>query len=275
MEEGEGEGARWVISRELLERRDVFPPDEPVRIRVTTTLKNEDDFTTSGSVGSVNFTTEVGVRFLHSPVVMILNSNMIGTIFYEGEEEGEREGEEEGGGEGGREGGSEGRGEGEWNRERRVKKTKRGGKTIFLDFGGSFTEDGVVVGEREGEWEWEWDWRCLTPRRWGEGEGREEEGEDCIYEGGKVIIMPGRGEERFQGEEGERLREGVPLFFSVKARVRKGGRGGGEGEGRVVAEGRWSGVVNPVRGGGGGLELIENYWICEDSSIGYLVFFVF
>ena len=227
--EEEGEGARWMISKELLENRDVFPPDEIVQVRVTTTFTIDE---------SMNFTTEVGVKILYSPVVMVVKSNTVGTVFYEGGEEGER---------------------------------------FFLDFGDSYTDDGVVGGG-EGEWEWEWDWKCVTPERrgeGGEGAGEGEGGRECEYEGGKRIEMPGRGEERFEGEEGERLKEGIPLFFSVRTRVRER-----EGEGRVVAEGRWSGVVNPLveegeREGERGLELLEDSWVCSDSSVGYLVIFFF
>ena len=45
--------------------------------------------------------------------------------------------------------------------------------------------------------------------------------------------------------------------------------------GGVVAEGRWSNVMSRVREEGVDLEIVEDYWVCEDSSIGFLVTFLF
>ena len=145
---------------------------------------------------------------------------------------------------------------------------------LVLDFTDSYTMDGVVVG---GEWEWEWEWECVVPDGW-KGEGEEEGGlgRECTYEGGKQFVMPGREEGRFEGEDGEKLEEGVPLYFVVRARVRR------EGEEAVVAEGKWSRMLSSVGSDGRkreegalGLSLVEETWVCEDSSIGYLVCFQF
>ena len=112
---------------------------------------------------------------------------------------------------------------------------------LVLDFTDSYTDDGVVVGG-EG-WEWEWEWECVVPEGWGEEE-EEGEGEErgCRYEGGKFLEMPEGG--RFEGEEGERLREGVPMFWVVRVRVRSE-------EGEIVGEEEWSRVLSPVGGGRG------------------------
>ena len=136
--------------------------------------------------------------------------------------------------------------------------TGEGGE-LEIDFSNSFTNDGINFEEGGGEWVWEWEWDCVIP-----GSGRGGEGGVCVYEGGKKVEMPGIGEWRFEGEEGERFEEGVPLFFIVNARVRE--RGGG-----VLAEGRWSGMVNVVAEGGGGVLFALDQWICEDSSIGFVV----
>ena len=127
---------------------------------------------------------------------------------------------------------------------------------LVIDFSDSYTLDGVVVGG-DG-WEWEWEWTCVIP-------GERGEIRECVYSDGAVVEMPGEMEQRFEGEEGKKFEEGVPLFFSIKGRVR---REGGDG---VVAEGTWSSVVNPVGGLAVGLELREDYWMCSDSSVGFQV----
>ena len=128
---------------------------------------------------------------------------------------------------------------------------------LVIDFSGSYTLDGGAVGG-EG-WEWEWEWSCLIP-----GE-RGQQGRECVYEGGEVVEMPGSGEGRFVADTEKRFEEGVPLFFSVKSRVRRNGE--------VMGEGKWSNGVNPVGGEGVGLELVEEMWMCTDSSVGFSVFF--
>ena len=126
---------------------------------------------------------------------------------------------------------------------------------LVIDFTASSTADGITV---EGdEWEWEWDWVCMIP-----GE-RGESGTACVYQSGNAVVMPGNREAVFRAEEGERLQEGEPLYFSVRSRVRVGGQ--------VLAEGRWSGVVNPVEGDVADMELVEDSWTCPDSSVGFLV----
>ena len=127
---------------------------------------------------------------------------------------------------------------------------------LVLDFSDSYTLDGVVVGGTG--WQWEWDWSCVIPGEIG-GNGRE-----CVYEDGEAVLMPSETEQRFMGEEGKRFEEGVPLFFSVRGRVR-------EGDGEIITEGRWSGVINPVGGLAVGVEVQEEEWMCSDSSVGYQV----
>ena len=141
---------------------------------------------------------------------------------------------------------------------------------LVIDFSGSYTNDGIIFEEEEEEWEWEWEWECITPRE-GKEEGRE--GGECIYEGGKVIEMPGREEGRFELEEGEKLKVGVAYYFVVRGKVRERG-----GDGEVVAEGRWGKVFSAVEEGGEVLGLEMEWWRCEDSSVGYSVcvsFFLF
>ena len=128
--------------------------------------------------------------------------------------------------------------------------------------------EGKREGEREGgEWVWEWDWNCVVPR---EGGVEGEEGEErCVYEGGEVVEMPGRGEGIFLGGgEGKRFEKGVPMLFFVNVRVREG-----EG-GVVVAEGRWERVFSVV-GEEEGVEIEETRWGCENGGVGYLVRFFF
>ena len=132
------------------------------------------------------------------------------------------------------------------------------GEILVIDFSDSFTMDGLEV---DGEGEWAWDWSCIIPGK------KDEVGRECVYEDGEVVEMPSENESRFQGQKGKRFEEGVPLFFSVKSRVRA------EGEARVVAEGMWSEVLNPVRGGGVELELAESSWSCSDATAGFLVCF--
>ena len=148
---------------------------------------------------------------------------------------------------------------------------------LIIDLTDSYTIDGVGgggMGTREEEyWEsWEWEWECIIPGggKWEEED--EEKGKKCIYEGGKEITMPGRTEGRFQGEDGEKFIQGQPLFFVVRGRVMWGG---GEGGGEGVADGRWSGLVNVVEGGeeGMGVKVGGDWWVCEDSSVGFLVIF--
>ena len=131
---------------------------------------------------------------------------------------------------------------------------------LVIDFGGSYTLDGIELGDDE--WIWEWDWNCVIPEEIGK------QSRECVYEDGGVVAMPGESQSKFEGEEGKRFEKGVPLFFSVKSRVRAGGVGG-----KVVAEGRWSSIVNPVGEEALGLELIEDFWVCSDSSVGFSVLF--
>ena len=141
---------------------------------------------------------------------------------------------------------------------------------LVIDLTDSYTSDGLVVEGEEGagKWEWEWEWSCMAVVQ--KGDDTREEGEECQYESGAVVVMPGEREGRFEADEGERFQEGEAYYFSVKSRVREAG-GGGE----VVAEGRWSTVMSGVREEGVGLELVEDYWVCEDSSVGFLVILFF
>ena len=76
--------------------------------------------------------------------------------------------------------------------------------------------------------------------------------------------MPQESDSIFEGKEGKRFEEGVPLYFSVKSRAIDEG-------GVIIAEGTWSSVVNPIGGLGVDLELRESSWICADSSVGFQV----
>ena len=151
---------------------------------------------------------------------------------------------------------------------------------LIIDLTDSYTTDDIFYKQEEGDrYEWEWEWDCLVPIEGGEEERGEGVGE-CIYEGGEVMEMSGRETGRWEGEEGKKLREGVPLMFVVRVRVRdwgKGGRGGEGGRGEVVSEGRWMKVFSPIaeKGGEEGIEMREARWICEDGSVGYSVFFKF
>ena len=136
---------------------------------------------------------------------------------------------------------------------------------LILDFSDSYTYDGIVMegGQEGGDdvWVWEWDWECIIP-----GEHRGGTQTACVYEGGEQVVMPGRGESRFEGGGGiQRFEAEVPLFWTVKGRVRRGAQG------PVVAEGKWSGLLNPVEQGEGGLEILVDRWVCPDSSVGFLV----
>ena len=135
---------------------------------------------------------------------------------------------------------------------------------LVIDFEGSYTLDGLSLEDDGGGWVWEWDWSCVIPG------ARGEEERECVYEDGDEVVMPGGAHWRFEGEDGQRFEKGVPLFFSVRSRVRRGGV-----DGEVVAEGMWSSVVNPVEEEVMGLELIEDFWMCSDSSVGFLVLFLF
>ena len=130
-------------------------------------------------------------------------------------------------------------------------------ETLVIDLTESFSADGIVVGE--GDWEWEWDWECVIPMGVDEGNGRA-----CTYDGGRMVEMPGQLDGRFEGEDGETFEEGVPLYFVVRVRVRESG-------GRVVGEGKWEKVFNPVGSGGTGLEIVRSEWVCEGSAVGYSV----
>ena len=139
---------------------------------------------------------------------------------------------------------------------------------LVIDLTDSYTMDGLVVeADGAGEWQWEWQWSCMVVHR--NGDDTTQEGEECRYESGAVVVMPGAGEGRFESQQGEMFREGEAYYFSVQSRVIE--RAGGE----VVAEGRWSNVMSGVREEGVGLEVVEDYWVCEDSSIGFLVILFF
>ena len=138
-----------------------------------------------------------------------------------------------------------------------------GDKELVIDFQDSYTLDGIELDD-DGDWIWEWDWNCVIP-----GE-RGENNRECVYEDGDDVVMPGETESRFESKEGKKFEKGVPLFFSVRSRVREGGASG-----EVVAEGRWSSIVNPVDEEAVGLELDEDSWVCSDSSVGFLVIFFF
>ena len=145
---------------------------------------------------------------------------------------------------------------------------------LIIDLTDSYTNDGIVFGGGGG-YEWEWDWGCVVPKgRGGEGGG------ECVFEGGEVVQMPGRGQGRFEGGGvggGEEWVVGRALYFIVRVKVREGGGG------RVVARGEWEAVVSVVRGGvfngpdqGGflrrNLKVNEERWMCRDSSSGFSVF---
>ena len=142
---------------------------------------------------------------------------------------------------------------------------------LTIDLTDSYTSDGITFNEEEeGRWEWEWEWDCFVPR---EGEGRGGGGQ-CLYEGGEVVEMPGRGEGRFEGGGGERgvFEVGVALYFVVKVRVREREEGGRLGE--VVTEGRFEKVFSVIEGeeqDNLGLVIEENQWICGNGAIGYSV----
>ena len=137
---------------------------------------------------------------------------------------------------------------------------------IVVGGGGGGREGGREGGEGGEEgWEWEWEWSCVVPREGGE-RGREGEGV-CLYEGGDVVEMPGRGEGRMvRGGEGKRFEKGVPYLFVVKMRVVGG-------EGRVISEGFWERVYSVVEEEGVSVE--EERWVCGDGGFGYLVRFFF
>ena len=114
----------------------------------------------------------------------------------------------------------------------------------------------------QGPWEWEWDWTCTIP----EGVTTSSLDRNCRYEGGEIIQMPGINDAIFESENDENFEAGVPLLFLVRVRVRE------EGGGNVVAEGKWEEVFTPVeKEEGMKVELVETSWMCEDSSVGYLV----
>ena len=78
--------------------------------------------------------------------------------------------------------------------------------------------------------------------------------------------MPGISDAIFESENDESLEGGVPLLFLVRARVRE------EGGGNVVAEGKWEKVFTPLMEQEGmEVDLVETSWMCQDSSVGYLV----
>ena len=137
-------------------------------------------------------------------------------------------------------------------------------ETLIIDFKESYTDDGIVFGE--GDWVWEWEWECFIPTIV-EG-GEETVGRPCEYEGGNVIEMPGSGEQRFEGEEGERFEVGLPLLFVVRTIVRD------EEGGEVVSEGTWEKLFSPVEEEGLVLEFVEESWMCSDASVGYSVSFL-
>ena len=147
---------------------------------------------------------------------------------------------------------------------------------LIIDLTGSYTTDDIFYKGEEGDrYEWEWKWECLVPMEGGEEERGE--GGECIYEGGEVMEMSGKESGRWEGEKGKKLREGVPLMFVARVRVRDWGQGG---RGEVVSEGRWMKVFSPIVGeeegieeGGEGIEMREKRWMCEDGSVGYSVFF--
>ena len=77
--------------------------------------------------------------------------------------------------------------------------------------------------------------------------------------------MPGINDAIFESENDENYETGIPLLFLVRVRVRE------EGEGNVVAEGKWEMVFTPVKEEGKGVELVQTSWMCQDSSVGYSV----
>ena len=94
-------------------------------------------------------------------------------------------------------------------------------KRLVIDLTDSSTMDGLVVeGEGAGEWQWEWQWSCMVVHR--NGDNTIEQGEECRYESGAMVVMPGEGEGRFESQQGETFREGEAYYFSVKSRVREG-----------------------------------------------------
>ena len=197
-------GTQMVVPTELLLDRGAFPPNVVVNLKVVA------DFG-----GGIVYDAELGVKFLPSPVELIVQSEF-SSVFVADE-------------------------------------------VLLIDFSDSYTLDGFVVGG-EGL-DWEWNWGCMIP-----GE-RGEEGRACVYRDNGAVVMPGMNQAMFEAEGGRGFEEGVPLFFFVQARVKQNGE--------VVAEGRWSGVMNPVREGGRNLKLVEDFWTCPGSSVGYMVFFLF
>ena len=114
----------------------------------------------------------------------------------------------------------------------------------------------------QGSWEWEWDWTCTIP----EGVTISSSDRNCRYEGGQIIQMPGISDAIFGSANDENLEGGVPLLFLVRVRVRE------EGGGNVVAEGKWEKVFTPMTEKEGmEVEIVETSWMCQDSSVGYLV----
>ena len=78
--------------------------------------------------------------------------------------------------------------------------------------------------------------------------------------------MPGINKAIFESENDKNFEAGIPLLFLVRVRVRE------EGGGNVVAEGKWEEVFTPVvEEEGKGVEFVETSWMCQDSSVGYLV----
>ena len=77
--------------------------------------------------------------------------------------------------------------------------------------------------------------------------------------------MPGMSDAIFESENDSNFEVGVPLLFFVRVRVRE------EGGGNVVAEGKWEELFTPVEEEGTGVEIVETSWMCQDSSVGYLV----
>ena len=200
-------GTRLVIPQTILEDREVFPPNQPIELRVFVDVGEGREF-----FGGV------AIEFMSSPVEMVVQDGF--SVIYDVNDR------------------------------------------LLIDFSNSYTTDGLVVGGQQ-EWIWEWEWSCLIPQEIGE------QARECVYDNGEVVVMPQEDEGRFEGEEGNKFEEGVPLFFSVKGRVRE------RQTSRVVAEGTWSSVVNPVGGRGVGLEVTQNEWRCTDSSVGFQVLFLF
>ena len=138
---------------------------------------------------------------------------------------------------------------------------------LVLNFEESVVEDEQrgLMKEGEGEWEWEWGWGC---------EEVGEEGGECGYQDGEMIVLPDEGG-RWESKEGKEFQKGTGMLFVVYAKARWVVEG--EGEGEWVSKGRWEGVFSFV--GDGEEEFVAEFveWECLNGNgqYGYSVCFFF